>query len=659
MALIAGTLIHSVIATRRDGFTIDESYHITAGVSYIKTGDFRINPEHPPLVKVWTGAFLAASGFRLPPLRQFRDKPDERAFTADTVFLQNDYPSVQRRSRIAMWILNSILLVGLALALRFAFGDAVALAAMLFLAIDPTVSAHLPLVMTDLPVALLGASAVVLATRAFRTWAWVDLAFTSFALGLALAAKHSAPIFFLFIAALGGVLAIGKSSSGQGRIPRIARVVAVLLAAWMILWSLYLFRFRESTSPQEVFNRPLAHKMSDVGSPGYRAVLTTLATTHALPRAYIWGFADTIHAGLEGRAYQQVAFGRVYYNKAPWFFFPGIIAVKLPIGLELLAIYGILVALHPRCLGTSRLSALIVLAALCCFLFVLRSGATYAGIRHALPAVILLAILAGLAAAASFHTPRLFPKVLTSVAFAVAAASALPTSRAWEYFNETIPKQSAYLYFSDESIDMGQRSNELGQYVNAVVKPTGEIPFITYLVAPAQRRAMGLDWIGRDLQRDQPRLAARTFSGTILIAAQLVSQRMWWDLPSLRSAEPVTRFGNLLVYRGTFDVRGRIARDLYRAALIKIFAQQPDLQMAEQLLQQSIDADPTAFFVYIELGNLYLEQGSRQKAEQAYGRALQYAPARSDVRVPLKNQIQLLSTSSLSQIGPLRDPGLE
>lgn len=252
-----------------------------------------------------------------------------------------------------------------------------------------------------------------------------------FALGLALATKHSAPIFFLFIGAVGGFLAIKKtSSSGPGRISRIAKVAAVLVAAWMILWSLYLFRFRESTSAQEVFNRPLAQKISDIGSPAYRAVLTTLSATHALPRAYIWGFADTIHAGLEGRAFQQIAFGHVYYNKAPWFFFPGIIGVKLPIGLLLLAISGILVSLHPRCLGTLRLPALIVLAASFCFLLVLRSGATYAGIRHALPPLVLLAILAGLASAAGFKTaivsktPRRY-RFRHCCCFSVASASSL------------------------------------------------------------------------------------------------------------------------------------------------------------------------------------------------------------------------------------------
>jgi hypothetical protein len=30
--------------------------HIAAGVSYVRNGDFQINPEHPPLVKLRVGA---------------------------------------------------------------------------------------------------------------------------------------------------------------------------------------------------------------------------------------------------------------------------------------------------------------------------------------------------------------------------------------------------------------------------------------------------------------------------------------------------------------------------------------------------------------------------------------------------------------------------
>ena len=40
-------------------------------------------------------------------------------------------------------------------------------------------------------------------------------------------------------------------------------VVAVVLGALAVLWTTYRFRYPESPAPSEVFNRPLADKISD------------------------------------------------------------------------------------------------------------------------------------------------------------------------------------------------------------------------------------------------------------------------------------------------------------------------------------------------------------------------------------------------------------
>src|SRR5271169_5309360 len=144
LLLIALAILRSAISTRLDGFTIDEAYHIAAGVSYVRYHDFRINPEHPPLVKLWVGSFIAATGFHLNSLRQFNDKVGERTFTERAVFRQNDPDSVQRRARVGMFALNGLLILALAFALERAFNAAVSLGTLLFLAIDPTVAAHIP-----------------------------------------------------------------------------------------------------------------------------------------------------------------------------------------------------------------------------------------------------------------------------------------------------------------------------------------------------------------------------------------------------------------------------------------------------------------------------------------------------------------------------------
>src|SRR5271156_3288513 len=174
--LVALTILRSALTTRLDGFTIVEAYHIAAGVSYVKNHDFRINPAHPPLVELWVGSVLVVAGFQLDSPRQFNDKPGERDYANLAVFRQNDPDSVQRRARVAMYGLNGLLLLAFAFALKRVFSAGVSLGTLLFLAIDPTVAAHLTVVMTDLPVALLSATAVVLAAKAFREWRLGDLA---------------------------------------------------------------------------------------------------------------------------------------------------------------------------------------------------------------------------------------------------------------------------------------------------------------------------------------------------------------------------------------------------------------------------------------------------------------------------------------------------
>jgi hypothetical protein len=58
MAFLAGG------AARRESITVDEVAHIGAGVSYLQRLDMRLNPEHPPLAKIWAALPLVLRGIR-------------------------------------------------------------------------------------------------------------------------------------------------------------------------------------------------------------------------------------------------------------------------------------------------------------------------------------------------------------------------------------------------------------------------------------------------------------------------------------------------------------------------------------------------------------------------------------------------------------------
>jgi hypothetical protein len=50
-----------------------------------------------------------------------------------------------------------------------------------------------------------------------------------------------------------------------------------------LCYGLPLFRYSESPSGLESFNRPLVDKINEVASPTYHAMLATMATTHVVP----------------------------------------------------------------------------------------------------------------------------------------------------------------------------------------------------------------------------------------------------------------------------------------------------------------------------------------------------------------------------------------
>ncbi|MEP6787066.1 MAG: hypothetical protein ABJB40_01445, partial [Acidobacteriota bacterium] len=437
IAIIAAAIVRSNVATHLDSFTYDEAYHIGAGADYVQTGDFRLNPEQPPLTKLWTGAYVTLLGYNHAPFRAFSDKEDERGFVENDAYFGNDPFLLQTRARTAMFALNGILLFLFGLSIRRVFGDIVAIAATLFLAIDPTVAAHFPVVMTDLPVALTSGIAILTAAKAFQTWKPLDIVLSALALGLALSAKHSGIIAFIAVGAFGMAVAVLFASGALAKLKRSGAVAAVLLGGILVLWGFYGFRYNETPGTyDETFNRSLAEKTSDIRSPYYRAALNAVTTVHLFPRAYIWGMADTIRAGVEGRAIQVKAFGESYYAKAPFYFFPGIVAAKLPLGLLILSIVGGVFLMLRRLPGeyTLPMAAIAVLTGT--FLIFLIRGSSYAGVRHALPLFPFAALLGGLAIDAATRARSYLYRGLVGVLIIFGLISAVPQVRPWEYFNE-------------------------------------------------------------------------------------------------------------------------------------------------------------------------------------------------------------------------------
>jgi len=660
--LIGLAILRSAIATRLDGFTIDEPYHVVAGVSYVRTADFRLNPEHPPLMKLWAGAVLSAGRFRLPPFRPLADKNDERHFTDAAVFLQNDPDAVQSRTRAALFAFNGLLLALLAEAIRRNFGPTLALFALAFLVIDPTVAAHLPVAMTDLPIGLLATTAMLFALAAFRTWRTADLVLAGVTLGLALGAKHSALIVALVVG-VGGLLAALRS--GGFVLRRLAAVASVLAIAAVVLWGLYGFRFAESPSggATSSFNRPLEAKVQDLRSPLLRTALQTLEQARLLPRAYLWGLADTLRAGVEGRDSAVLFFGKTYEDGArpPFYYFPGIIAVKLPLGLLALSAAGLVIALRRKFpaewsgpLVGALLLALAFLAALA------GARSEYAGVRHALPVYPALALLAGMACVTALRSRSTALRLFVALALGLALASALPALRPWEYHNALAGgTENAYRHFANEGLDLGQRKREAVAYYRSRLAPAGVVPYWFYSDSWGPPQEFALHYRLRGHWGTSPDGAgdeSPTMTGVVLVNARNLFPTRLYDEGAFRRARPVARFGNLLVLEGSFDRPWYRASNLLAQAYDNLMSSSRDEAKAERQLRESLELDPSNYGTAIELGNLAAQRGDRAEAIRAFTIAKANTPAGNSLIPILARHLERLAREAPESLPEVRDP---
>lgn len=652
--LVAATLWRASYATRLDGFTIDEPLHVAAAVAGARLGDFRLNPEHPPLVKLWVGRFLPGDAFELPPLRAMNDKPDERRYADQAVYAANDPAKVQARVRRAMLALNGLLLALFGLAAAAVTGPLAALGAVAVLAADPTVAAHAPVAMTDLPVALLSAVAVLTAWRGLVPGRFGGGLLAGLALGAALGTKHSALVTAIAVAGVALVACLVPAEASRPR--RLAVATLAALVAYTTLWGLYGFRDAESREGSEVFNRPLAAKIADVASPGMRGALQLSSRTHVLPRAYLWGLADVTRAGLEGRGYLLYSFGSAHPT-TPWWFFPGTILVKVPLGLLALVLAGALFLARTRPPDLLRGLALVGLVALLFLAVLARSGSGYAGVRHALPVFPLLALLGGAALAAA---PSGRARAAAAVLFLLGLGEGLRPARAWEFYNLAAGgPDGAYRSFNDEGIDLGQRDRELVRYVHERLDPAGEVPYVDYPLSPSLVGREGLRTRSFRNTLDGSGAPSDEVSGTFLMPATALAPSPWYDWAALREAGPSERLGNLLVFRGTFKVPWLSARWALARAMGLLYGAHRDPAAAEPLLRKAYQLHPQAFPAALELGNILLERDQRALAHEAYRNAFRHAPAGSPAAEALKERLAALARPGREPLPPLRNPWVE
>ncbi len=220
--------------------TIDEFAHLPAGASYLKTGDFRLYPHNPPLMRAICALPLMVGEVKVPLRSGWREGNHwlmGYEFMADN---QGLYQEIFVKARLMT------VLFGAALALlawwwaRGLYGAAAGLTAALLTALCPTMMAHARLVTTDVGEAFFLSLAVFLFWRFCRNVTWPRALAAGTALGLALLVKFTSIILLGLLPAL----SITDYLMGSPKPPfkkALPKIAAFLAAAFITLNSGYLW----------------------------------------------------------------------------------------------------------------------------------------------------------------------------------------------------------------------------------------------------------------------------------------------------------------------------------------------------------------------------------------------------------------------------------
>jgi len=456
---------------RRETQTWDEACHIFAGYSYWTHGDFGMNPEHPPLVKLLATAPLLSLPLKVPPHEKVFSKEED--FTAATRFVySNDAEQILRRVRIPAALLTVLLAILLFLATREMFGSVAAFVALTLFVLEPTLLAHGAVVATDMGLSCFLFATVYAFYRYVKKPTAVRLALTGLATGLAFATKHSAILIppILILLALYEVIRRHGSSADAAGTPAESRgkqalrlavaIIAIGLIAGAVLWSSYGFSFHprpgfETTSRLTDYAARLKH-------PFQAKMIVAFARWHLLPESYLYGLTDV---GFTAEFSHSYLLGTIYPHGV-WFYFPLAFAIKTTLGLMLL------LALIPLALKwsntDSRRELLFLTIPPAVYLAVAMASLMNIGVRHILPVYPFLIVLAGWAASKLIEHTRRWTYVVVLLLLWNAASSLRIAPVYLAYSNELWggPSQT-YKYLSDSNADWGQQLKSAKKYLDS------------------------------------------------------------------------------------------------------------------------------------------------------------------------------------------------
>lgn len=465
-------------STARKSPTFDETSHLVSGLSFWRTGDFRLDPESGAFPQLWVALPAWLGGAAAPEFSgRLWQQGEDWALAHELFYRVGNDPERLLRGARRMVLLLTLGLGALVYAWAFRLhGAAGGLVSLWLYAFCPNLLAHGRLATADMAQAAFFLLCLAAFARLLRQVDAPRIAACGAAAGLLMLSKFGGllvwPVFGVLAAlrALSPVpLRVGWPRSGpvEGAARRLAVLTAALAGVAAVaaaaIWAAYGFSYR-ARGPDHEFNWPRVE-----ATPGLLpAAVLAARDRRLLPEPWLYGLGYTHWSTLE-----RVAFLRGERSTTGWWwYFPYALAVKTP--LATLALWALAAGVGlagwrrgPRRAAWDPLPRTAPLWTLLVLYWAFSLGSQInIGLRHLLPTLPPAMILAGSAARLGRRPVGAVALALLLAGTAVASWSVRPHYLA--FFNAAAggPAEGPRLLI-DSNLDWGQDLPGLADWLAA------------------------------------------------------------------------------------------------------------------------------------------------------------------------------------------------
>lgn len=622
-----------VLSVRQNSFTWDEDDHIYSGYMSWKQGDFGLNPEHPPLVKLLAAIPLLHLPIKMPAL-QNRFFKLEAFLGGKEFFFKNDADGMLFRARLAVSLLTVLLALLVFLAAKEMFGTGAGFIALGLLAFDPNLLAHGAVVGTDAGLSCFLFASIYTFYRYVKAPSVGRLLPVGIATGLALATKHTAILVFPMLVMLAAYEGLRRENTPDVA-PREARgkrslrfagalVIIVVISVGM-LWAFYRFRF-EPRANHLAINPPYAEFVNSMSRPSDVRLLSTVARFRLLPESYLYGLADVRKMS---DFYTSYIFGKIY-PKGVWFYFPAAFAIKSSLTFLVLFLLAIWAMATRKFAAWREILFLTIPPAF--YLFVAMVAGMNIGLRHILPMYAFLTVLIGGATWAMIRANRrwMYAIIPLLIFQTVSTTRAFPAYIA--YSNELWggPAQT-YKYLTDSNVDWAQQLKATKRYLDDrgvkdcwfIYFGEGVIDYNYYGISCKPLPTPDAMWTGEFAD------APSAIDGPVLISAGCLSGWEFGPGPlnpyeQFKSLQPTTVIDyGVFVFDGHFQIP--LAASIAHEHKARQLLDKNQLSEALAEAQQALTLAPETVKPNILMGDIYTAMNQSQEARPYYEKALHLA----------------------------------